>query len=104
MKALRIQGVDTRAIEREVRNAYEANQEDWQAMCGMDKPFPSVLDLIDAKEKVLKAKAVERVGLMRSALNSLRLKKFLRMVENGDDVADITQDEIEAYLDAKNGN
>ena len=100
MKTLKIQGVDTRAIEKAVRSAYDADQESWDASCGMGKPFPTILDLIDAKEKLLKSKAVELVGLHRSALNSLRNKKFLKMVEN-DGVEDITQDEIDAYLDAK---
>lgn len=100
MKTTQITGVDVRAIEKTVRAEYEANKEAWEMVCGIGKPFPTIFDLIDVKEKALKAKAVAQIGLARSALMSLRIKRFLRMVEEGD-VLDVTMDEVQDYLNAK---
>jgi len=96
----KVNGVDGRAIEKAVRKAYEADKDAWDAICGMGKPFATVLDLIDAKEKMLKADAVKKIGEMRSALMSLRIKRFCRMVED-DECLDVTEDELEAYIDAR---
>jgi len=96
----KVNGVDNRQIEKAVRDAYMADQDGWEAICGMGKPFPSILDLIDAKEKMLKADAVKKIGEMRSALMSLRIKRFCRMVED-DECLDVTEDELEAYIDAR---
>ena len=99
-KTMKINGVDGRAIEKAVRDAYEADQDSWNAICGMGKPFATVLDLIDAKEKMLKADAVKKIGEMRSALMSLRIKRFCRMVED-DECLDVTEEELDAYIEAR---
>ena len=99
-KVLKVNGVDGRTIERTVRKAYEADKDAWDAICGMGKPFSTVLDLIDAKEKMLKADAVKKIGEYRSALMSLRIKRFTAMVE-ADECLDVTEEEIEAYIEAR---
>lgn len=99
-KTLKIEGVDVRSIEKAVRKAYEADKDAWDAICGMGKPFATVLDLIDAKEKILKAEAVKKIGEMRSGLMSLRIKRFCKMVEDNE-CLDITEEELTAYIEAR---
>ena len=96
----KVTGVDTRGIERAVREEYAANQDAWHAMCGIGRPFPTVFDLIASKEALLTKKANADIGLIRSALASLRVKRFLAMVEE-DLCEDVTEADVQAYLDAK---
>lgn len=99
-KITKIDGVDVRAIEKEVRKAYEANQEEWNAMCGVGKIFPSVFDLIAAKEAMLKDSATKAVGERRSALMSLRIKRWVQACKDGI-VEDVSQDDIDDYIESK---
>ena len=99
-RILKIHGVDNREVESTVRKAYAADKDAWDAMCGMHKPFATVLDLIDAKMALLKTEATKEVGNRRSALQVLRMRHYFDYCKN-DVIQDVTEEELDAFIEAR---